>query len=70
MKYLRFFIQPPSKVVLRSWSYANAYEERRFAPFLPFRRVVPITFRRWRATRPDAGWSTPTLVADVRGRPS
>ena len=36
-KYLRFFIQPPSEGVLRSWSYANAYEERRFAPFLPFR---------------------------------
>ncbi len=37
-RYLRFFIQPPSEGVLRSWSYANAYEERRFAPFLPFRR--------------------------------
>src|SRR6185295_930675 len=37
-RYLRFFIQPPSEGVLRSWSYANACEERRFAPFLPFRR--------------------------------
>src|SRR4029453_19004839 len=39
-KYLRFFIQPPSEDALRTWSYANVYEERRFAPFLPFRRAV------------------------------
>src|SRR6185436_5642640 len=37
-RYLRFFIQPPSEGVLRSWSYANTCEERRFAPFLPLRR--------------------------------
>src|SRR6185503_5954313 len=62
-RYLRFFIQPPSEGVLRSWSYANTCEERRFAPFLPSVGVVTTTFRRSRATRPF-----PRVPEDVRNR--
>ncbi len=50
-RHLRFFIQPPSEGVLRSWSYANTHEERPVRPLSPLRRVLPITFRRSRATR-------------------
>src|SRR5512132_4180903 len=34
-RYLRFFIQPPSEGVLRSWSYVKTHEERPVRPLSP-----------------------------------
>src|SRR6266540_5490738 len=59
-RYLRFFIQPPSEGVLRSWSYANAYEERRFAPFLPIRRGGTYHIPQVAGHPTGAGWFLPT----------
>src|SRR5207342_3146259 len=68
VKYLRFFIQPPSEGVLRSWSYANANEELRFAPFLPFRRGGTYHIPQVAGHPARCRRFPPTVVIGVRNR--